>query len=238
MMKSETIGKLAEALAKAQSEMDSAEKNSMNPHYKSAYADLDAVTQAVREPLSKHGLSYIQTYDEIDDRTYLYTTLFHVSGEWISSKLRLINGKNDMQGLGSATTYGRRYSLSAIVGISQADDDGEGSKSKDNRGSQNDKKSNPPKTNPANSPIKLVGQELQSKPSFQMEWKKIHELRNLLKMDMNALSQLMKENINKELTQYNVNDFNLIIDLLADKLKKPMADSFDDFKGGIIHVGK
>lgn len=120
--KSETISKLAEALSKAQSEMDSAKKDSINPHFKSKYADLASVIDAIR-PIYKYGLSYVQT---LKGKTLL-TVLMHTSGEWISSELELIIQKNDMQGLGSALTYARRYSLSSMMGIAQDDDDGEGS---------------------------------------------------------------------------------------------------------------
>jgi hypothetical protein len=55
----------------------------------------------------------------------LITTLAHLSGQWIRSYLPIINEKNNIQGLGSAITYNRRYALSAIVGIiSDEDDDG------------------------------------------------------------------------------------------------------------------
>jgi len=120
--KSETIGKLAEALAKAQGEMSFAKKDSVNPFFKSKYADLASVIEAVREPFSKNGLSYSQFVE--DD--YLCTMLMHSSNEWILGKIKILNPKGDMQGLGSAMTYARRYGLSAIAGVSQDDDDGNG----------------------------------------------------------------------------------------------------------------
>ena len=115
------VGKLAEALAKAQSEMESAKKDSMNPHFKNKYADIASIIDAVRAPLAKHGLSYVQF---VEDDFYLVTLLMHTSGEWISGRMKLILMKHDMQGLGSAITYARRYGLSAMVGIAQDDDDG------------------------------------------------------------------------------------------------------------------
>lgn len=119
-MKSETIGKLAEALAKAQGMMEFAKKDSTNPHFKSKYADIASVIDAVRECLSKNNLSYVQ-YEEDD---HLVTLLMHSSGEWISGKMKLLMGKQDMQGKGSALTYARRYGLASMVGIAQDDDDG------------------------------------------------------------------------------------------------------------------
>lgn len=125
-MKSEKIGEIAKALAAAQREMDAAKKDSTNPFFKSKYADLSSVIDAIKEPLAKHGLSYTQYCEDDGKETYLITELMHTSGEWISGKVGLIlGGKSDMQALGGALTYARRYSLSAIVGISQDDDDGQ-----------------------------------------------------------------------------------------------------------------
>jgi hypothetical protein len=128
-MRSDAINELAEALSKAQSEIQDAEKNAKNPHFKSSYADLSAVLQATREPLSKNFLSVSQIVVSEGDDYFLETTLLHKSGQFISAKLKLLLIKKDMQGLGGAITYARRYSLAAIVGIAQEDADGEDTKS-------------------------------------------------------------------------------------------------------------
>lgn len=120
-MQSETIGKLAEALSKAQGQMDNAKKDSINPHFKAKFADLASVIDAIKEPLSKNGLSYVQYFEEDN---FVVTKLMHASGEWICGKLKLIINKQDMQGLGSAITYARRFSLTSMMGIFQDDDDG------------------------------------------------------------------------------------------------------------------
>ena len=126
MNKSETIGKLAEALSKAQGMMKGAVKDSENPFFKSVYADLASVWDACREPLSKNGLSVTQTTRIADNgEPVIITTLLHSSGEWMSGELLVKPVKNDPQSVGSAITYGRRYALSAIVGIAPEDDDGE-----------------------------------------------------------------------------------------------------------------
>lgn len=138
---SSSIGKLAEALAKAQGQMSNANKDSVNPHFKNRYADLAAVLDAVRAPLSTNGLAYTQFVEEEEmvdknNKLYLRTILMHSSGEFISSLTPLILVKQDMQALGSAITYAKRYSLSAMVGIThddEKDDDGnEASKKHDN----------------------------------------------------------------------------------------------------------
>ncbi len=124
--KSLTIGKLAEAMAKVQIEISKAHKDSMNPFFKSKYADLTSVWDACREPLSKHDLAVVQT-NTVGTEGYLVlvTTLMHKSGEWIEGTLPIKPVKNDPQGIGSAMTYARRYALSAMVGICPDDDDGE-----------------------------------------------------------------------------------------------------------------
>lgn len=124
MNKSETIGKLAEALAKAQKEMKGAVKDSSNPFYKSSYANLESVVDACKEALSKNGLSYSQTFDFHDGVDFLETVLMHSSGEWISGKQRMLSKDMTAQGMGSAASYNRRYGLAAICGVVQTDDDG------------------------------------------------------------------------------------------------------------------
>ena len=121
--KSPEIDKLAEALAKAQSEMEGAKKESTNPFFKSSYADLHAVIKSAFPYLSKHGLSVIQGNEMIEAHVCVTTTLMHSSGQWLRSKVKLPLSKKDAQGVGAAITYGRRYGLSAIVGIAQYDDD-------------------------------------------------------------------------------------------------------------------
>ena len=121
--KSPEIDKLAEALAKAQSEMEGAKKESTNPFFKSNYADLHAVIKSAFPHLSKHGLSVSQGNEVIVGAICVTTTLMHSSGQWLRSKVKLPLSKKDAQGVGATITYGRRYGLSAIVGIAQYDDD-------------------------------------------------------------------------------------------------------------------
>lgn len=121
-LQSQEISDLAKALTKAQGAMTSAKMDGNNPHFRSSYATLDSIWQAIRKPLSEHGLCVVQAI--LPDNT-LVTTLLHESGQWVRSYLKLNPVKSDPQGIGSALTYGRRYSLAAIVGICQADDDGD-----------------------------------------------------------------------------------------------------------------
>lgn len=126
MQKSESIKELATALAKAQGEIKGAVKDSDNPFFKSKYADLASVVEAIRAAFSKNGLSYIQTTDPSEkNEVRVSTTILHASGEWFDCGiLALPVAKADAQGFGSALTYARRYSLSAAVGVAPEDDDG------------------------------------------------------------------------------------------------------------------
>ena len=139
VMQSTEIGKLAEALAKAQSQMQAAIKDSSNPFFKSKYADLSSVWNACREPLTRNGLAVIQTTDGADGVIELITTLVHTSGQFIRGRLPLRPVKSDPQGIGSAISYARRYSLSSIVGVIQDDDDGERAMDRTGRTANNSK---------------------------------------------------------------------------------------------------
>jgi len=160
MKTSETIGKIAEALAKAQESMHNATKTSDNPYFNSKYADLAEVLSVCRPELSKNGVAIIQTASTGDGYCVNVTTrLAHSSGEWIEATLTLMGeslGKDgkpklNQQSIGSAITYARRFTLSAIVGIAQEDDDG-------NEGAGNYPKNTQPKNT---QPKKLTKEESQ-----------------------------------------------------------------------------
>ena len=121
---SESIAKLAAALCQAQSEVENARLHATNPHFKNQYADLPAVLEAVRPVLNKHGLSVVQHPGFEDGLCTLSTMLLHKSGEWMSAQAAAPVSRQDPQGIGSAVTYLRRYSLASVMGIGQADDDG------------------------------------------------------------------------------------------------------------------
>lgn len=127
---SESIKELATALAKAQGKITGALKDSKNPFFKSNYADLASCWDACRDVLSANGLSVAQT---LDREGYLVTTLMHSSGEWIKGAVKMSPTAETPQAIGSCITYMRRYSLAAIVGIAQIDDDANAASGKDNR---------------------------------------------------------------------------------------------------------
>jgi hypothetical protein len=124
-LQSREIGQIAAALAKAQGNMGHAAKDSTNPHFRSNYADLASVISACGAALAENGISRIQRTLSVDGAVVVHTTLMHESGEFLSDYgLPVPVAKQDAQGYGSAITYGRRYTLSAMTGIAQDDDDG------------------------------------------------------------------------------------------------------------------
>ena len=134
MFQSESIANLAKALSIVQGKLTYAVKDSANPFFKSKYADLESVWDACRNLLAENGLCVMQFPGEfIDGCMSLTTILAHSSGEWIKQTMEVPVSKTDPQGCGSAISYMRRYSLAAVVGVVQSDDDGNAASNKVNQ---------------------------------------------------------------------------------------------------------
>lgn len=116
------------ALAKAQTEMGKALKNARNPHLKAKYADLGSVMDACFAALHANGFAVMQPCGRDDFGQFVDTVLAHESGDTFASRVHLVIGKADMQGVGSAITYARRYGLLGMAGLAPEDDDGEAQK--------------------------------------------------------------------------------------------------------------
>ena len=109
----------------AQAEFGAAVKGAVNPHFKSRYADLSAVLEAVLPALNKHGLGLLYRVHDCDVGVRLEAVVIHTSGEELSSGiLHLPVAKNDSQAVGSALSYGKRYLATGIFALQTADDDG------------------------------------------------------------------------------------------------------------------
>lgn len=147
MNKSESIGELAKALAAFQAEVKQPLKDKTNPFFKSTYVDLTGVVEAIINTAPKHGLSFIQYPINQDNKVGVVTVLMHASGEFIETEPVFAKpGKDDAQAVGSVITYLKRYSLSAVFGItSDEDDDG-------NRGTYGNSNPNQPKPSYNNAP--------------------------------------------------------------------------------------
>lgn len=118
------LDKLATALAKAQTVIATAKRESKNPFFQSSYADLASVWEACREALTSNGLSVAQFPGFHDGVATVDTMLLHSSGQWLQATAGAPIAKQDAQGVGSALTYLRRYALAAVASVSPADDDG------------------------------------------------------------------------------------------------------------------
>jgi hypothetical protein len=123
MKTSEQINELATALSAAQGQIEDAAADAKGNFGK--YADLTSIRKAIKDPLSKNGLAIFQIPETRDGKTVLVSRLMHKSGQWIEGECDLLVDKPTMQGMGSAITYMKRYSLAAIVGIAEDDDDGQ-----------------------------------------------------------------------------------------------------------------
>ncbi len=127
---------LADALYKAQQEMERAIKDSSNPHFRSKYADLSSIIDACIPALNKHGISVLQPIIEKDGKEYIETILLHKSGQRTSCFTRILYDKTEIdkntgkqknvaQAFGSGVTYARRYGLQSFICLGAEDDDGE-----------------------------------------------------------------------------------------------------------------
>jgi len=124
---SEQINELAGALSKAQGQIVPAKYDAQNPHLKSRYTTLASVWDAIRKPLSDNGLAVVQIVTTEPDGMYLLTRLMHSSGQFVQATYPIAagdsRGVSAAQAVGSALTYARRYSLTALVGVVSDDDD-------------------------------------------------------------------------------------------------------------------
>jgi hypothetical protein len=136
MQKSESINELATALATAQGQIENAVKDADNPFFKSTYADLASIRDAIRKPFSENGLCVMQPVSVDGPKVIVTTILAHSSGQWVSSDLAMTAQRQILggawekidtpQAIGSAIAYARRYALAAIAAVATEDDDGEG----------------------------------------------------------------------------------------------------------------
>jgi hypothetical protein len=124
--RSESIVNLAAALTVAQGEFGPVAKNAENPHFRSKFADFQAILSAVVPILTKNNLAVSQHPCVHEGVDALETMLLHSSGEYLTSTMLLHLDKPGMQALGSAITYSKRYALLAILGIGTFDEDDDG----------------------------------------------------------------------------------------------------------------
>lgn len=121
MEKSESIKNIASALITFQIKVGKIKKDAVNPFFKSKYASLSNIQEAITEPLEEAGISYMQFPDGTHGLT---TIIMHgESGEWLQSTYTMRPVKDDPQGIGSSITYQKRYALAGALALNIDDDD-------------------------------------------------------------------------------------------------------------------
>ena len=123
MAKELTNKKLIEALIKAQSEMTSAVATGTNPHFKSEYAPLDEVIKAVKKPLNRNGIFFLQKVYVADNGQCVETEFHGHDAVLKGGKVFVKCDKSTAQGYGSSLSYAKRYSLQTACGLPTGDDD-------------------------------------------------------------------------------------------------------------------
>lgn len=163
---------LAKAFIVGQTAMEAVKKAATNPAFKTKYADLSEVVEAVVPALNKAGIGVIQTPGYDGDWVSVSTTFLHEGGSSVTSVLKLRPSKTDPQGVGSAITYGRRYSLLAMTGAAPEDDDGQASSGPIHQRQQGDRSE--PSTSLASRADVVVGCVNAAKDSATLEkvWSK------------------------------------------------------------------
>jgi hypothetical protein len=122
---SDSLAKIAPAIVKAQSKMGNAIKDAKNPFFKSSYADLNSVREAVLPSFNENGISVLQPTVYVDGRKFVQTILIHESGEYFSGLTEVLAVKEaDAQAQGSGISYARRYGLQSLANVGAEDDDG------------------------------------------------------------------------------------------------------------------
>jgi len=190
------LDKLIPALVAFQSVVKAPPKTKENPHLKNKYADLQDVIDTIREPLSENGLAISHEVSGM----ILTTKLLHVSGQFLTTEMPLLMGKQDMQGLGSALTYARRYSVSALLGIASDDcDDGNAAANRtpaantNNHAAANSGPKNPCSDSQQRR-IETLWQELgRSESALKAELKKVFSVESVSLLDVTQAVKIIKD---------------------------------------------
>tara|TARA_R110000824_G_scaffold12117_2_gene53220 strand:+ start:2327 stop:3040 length:714 start_codon:yes stop_codon:yes gene_type:complete len=165
------IAALFGALAKAQGQMGPAKKGAKNPHFKSTFADLPSVLEAIMPALNANGIALVQMPGFSNDTVTMTTTLCHSSGGWMASQAGSPLGRGSgPQAVGSAISYLRRYCAQSACAIPAVDDDGEAA-----MGSYRSKPSAPrpsPRPSPRPAPEERGGGFQKAAPPMHPSWGK------------------------------------------------------------------
>ena len=191
---SDSLKHLLIAFAKAQAEFLTAIKDAANPFHKTHYADLNSVMHACMPALRTHGMVLFQPAHSDGEVVTVTTLLVHCdSGEYIGSALGCRPTPNTPQGVGSAITYARRYSLQSLVGLLADDDDG-------NAASGKNTKDDPRRPAPAAAPAPPPRSAAEA-PAAQAQLTLVQRAKAAL---ARIEARIGKEAANKEITEFKV----------------------------------
>jgi len=125
MKTSQTIKEIVPALIRAQRVIKPIPKKGENPHFRSEYAEYDDVIEEIKKALNENHVWVSHPSHITETGQLVMETIFiHMSGEWVSTELPVINKAGTDQGLGSSITYTKRYSVLSLAAVGTADDDG------------------------------------------------------------------------------------------------------------------
>lgn len=224
------VDQLATALAKAQAEIVGAEKSRKNDHFKSSYATLADTWEACRGPLTKHGLSIVQLVGATANGVTVETRLLHSSGQSLSSILELPVGQKTAQGIGSAITYGRRYGLSAMVGVAPDEDD-DGNTASNRQGAPQEQRQQQAQQNGSRTEQvkQQVAQRVQADAPATTEqpaspWEKIRAMYQASGLDLEKIGSWLKGTTGKSSSaQLTPEDVETVKQVLLNMAKNPPA---------------
>lgn len=178
-MQTNEISKVCQALLKARAEFGPILRNKENLHFRSRYADLQSVLDAVEDSLTKHGLLLIQRTACGEVGVTLITELIEVeSGERLTSTYPLAPAKaNDPQALGGAMTYARRYSALALLGLAPEDDDGNAASQRNQKPAAKEQRppAQPQQKQPASKPAAPLPELSPEDAAILADWKEVIE---------------------------------------------------------------
>lgn len=193
---SSELNELFAALSKAQGDIEIAKTDSVNPFYKSKYADLAQIIKASRPYLASNGLSIIQrVLTNGNNQMYLFTRLCHASGQWIEAKMPINPPKSDIQSLGSYITYLRRYNWASVVGVAASDEDDDG-----NNAVESQKQEKTPQyitINQMNELEDLLDKLPVDEKSKLLKWCQVEEIQFIPKYKFSAAKKALEAKVTK-----------------------------------------
>lgn len=209
-----TADTIHSAMARAFAEIEGATKSANNPHFKSKYADLTSVIEAIKPALVANGLFFTQHPVPSQGGVTVRTWLHHASGDSLDlGELFVPANKNDAQAYGSALTYARRYALVTAFGVPVEDDDG-------NAASRGQERSG-------------TNREVSPAPAMpDSEWAKLVQLIEASKADRSAMLGYFKV---KDLRELDQQQYAECVEMLNAKLAKA-AKSETNAKAGFADV--